>query len=89
MLLALVIGNAVSTIKHASIARHKLLIVQPLMADDRSPDGEPFIAVDGIGAGIGQRVMLTSDGKFARELLGANATPVRWTVVGIEDPKAQ
>ena len=87
MLLALVIGNAVSTIKHASIARHKLLIVQPLMADDRSPDGEPFIAVDGIGAGIGQRVMLTSDGKFARAA-GRDATPVRWTVVGIEDPKA-
>ncbi len=89
MLLAQVIGTAVSTIKHASIRRHKLLIVQPLMADERSPDGEPFIAVDGVGAGTGERVMLTSDGKFARELLQANATPVRWTIVGIEDPKAQ
>ncbi len=87
MLLGDVIGTAVSTVKHRSMQGHKLLVVQPLMADRISPDGDPLIAVDGVGAGTGQRVMLTSDGRGARELLGADATPVRWTVVAIEDPE--
>ena len=41
-------------------------------------------AVDSVGAGIGELVMLTSDGKFARDWLEAQATPVRWSVIGIE-----
>ena len=41
-----------------------------------------------VGAGVGERVVLTSDGRGARELLRARATPVRWTIVAIEDPKA-
>ena len=88
MLLGLVIGTAVATIKHASMQGHKLLVVQPLMADGHSPDGDPLVAVDGVGAGTGEHVMLTSDGRGARELLRADATPVRWTVVAIKDPKA-
>ena len=87
MLLGRVIGTAVSTVKHASIRGQKLLVVQPLMADGKSPDGEPQIAVDGVGAGKGEQVMMTSDGRNARELLRADATPVRWTIIGIEDPK--
>ena len=87
MLLGQVIGTAVATVKHPSMLGHKLLVVQPLMADGQSPDGEPLIAVDGVGAGRGERVMLTSDGRGARELLRADATPVRWTIVGIGDPE--
>ena len=45
----------------------------------------PQIAIDGVGAGVGQRVILTSDGRGAREMLGVEATPVRWTIVGIDD----
>lgn len=85
MLFGTVIGTAVSTVKHASIEGQKLLIVQPLMADGSHPDGEPLVAVDSVGAGTGQRVVLTSDGRFARDWLKASATPVRWTVVGISD----
>jgi microcompartment protein CcmK/EutM len=44
-----------------------------------------LIAVDSVGAGIGERVMLTSDGRFARQWLQSPATPVRWTVIAIED----
>ena len=72
---------------HCSVSQ-KLLVVQPLMADGRSCDGDPVVAVDGVGAGVGERVVLTSDGRGARELLRARATPVRWTIVAIEDPKA-
>lgn len=85
MLIGTVIGTAVATVKHASMEGQKLLVIQPEMADRKSPDGDPLIAIDGVGAGTGQRVMITSDGRGAREILGVDATPVRWTVVAIED----
>jgi ethanolamine utilization protein EutN len=85
MLLGQVIGTAVSTLKHASMDRQKLLIVQPMLADGRQPDGDPLIAVDAVGAGVGQQVILTSDGRFARDWLQAKATPARWAVIGIQD----
>ena len=84
MQLALVIGRGTSTVKHASMAGQKLLVVQPTLIDGK-PDGDPLLAIDGIGAGMGEVVMITSDGRYARELLKAEATPVRWSVIGIED----
>jgi ethanolamine utilization protein EutN len=63
----------------------KLLVVQPLAADGRSPDGEPVLAVDSLGSGRHDTVMISSDGKGTRELLGCNNTPVRWSIIGIED----
>ena len=85
MQLALVVGTATSTVKHASMHGQKLLVVQPLLADGRGADGDPQIAVDSVGAGKGERVMITSDGKFTREVLKTEATPVRWSVIGICD----
>jgi len=87
MQLAHVIGTATATAKHPTLVGRKLLVVQPHMADGRSPDGDPLLAVDGVGAGVGETVMITSDGRFARELLQTQATPVRWTVIGIKDPR--
>jgi ethanolamine utilization protein EutN len=87
VLLAQVVGTAVATVKHASMDRQKLLVVQPMLADGNQPDGDPFIAIDCIGAGVGESVILTSDGRYAREWLGVNATPVRWAVIGIADEK--
>jgi len=63
----------------------KLLIVQPRLVDEKTPDGEPLLAVDAVGAGPGETVMISSDGRAAREMLKADATPVRWTVIGIQD----
>lgn len=63
----------------------KLLVVQPVMADRNTPDGYPLVAIDTIGAGTGERVMITSDGVGTRKMLNADATPVRWSVIGIED----
>ncbi len=85
MLQALVIGTATATVKHPTLRGAKLLVVQPRMADGRSPDGDPLLAVDTVGAGRGETVLLTSDGRFAREWLKTDATPVRWTVIGIKD----
>lgn len=85
MQLGSVVGTATSTVKHASLAGWKLLVVQLLAADGRSPDGEPVLAVDRLGAGRGEKVILTSDGKGTRELLKSDTTPVRWSVMGIAD----
>ena len=85
MQLGFVVGTASSTVKHATMQGQKLLIVQPLMADGIAPDGDPQIAVDAVGAGKGETVMITSDGKYMREMLKTDATPVRWSVIGICD----
>ena len=78
-------STATSTVKHATLRGQKLLIVQPLMADGRAPDGDPQLAIDAVGAGTGERVMITSDGKFVRELVKQENTPIRWSVIGIAD----
>ena len=82
---ALVIGTATATVKHPTLRGAKLLVVQPRLADSRTPDGDPLLAVDSVGAGCGEMVMITSDGRFAREWLETEATPVRWTIIGIKD----
>ena len=82
---ALVIGTATATIKHPTLRGAKLLLVQPRLADGQTPDGDPLLAVDSVGAGRGETVLITSDGRYAREWLKTDATPVRWTVIGIKD----
>jgi ethanolamine utilization protein EutN len=82
---ALVIGRAIATVKHPTLRGYKLLLVQPQLADGQRPDGPPLLVIDTLGAAAGQTVMVTSDGRGARELLGSTQTPVRWTTLGIED----
>ena len=84
MLIGIVEGNATATIRHPSLKGLKLLIVQPLDMVGGA-DGDPVLAVDTIGAGRGMKVLLTNDGKGARELVGDKTSPVRWTVCGIVD----
>jgi ethanolamine utilization protein EutN len=87
MQLGLVVGTGTSTTKHASLRGWKLLIVQPLMADGQAPDGDPRVAIDNLGAGAGDRVIISSDGEGSRALLGVEASPVQWCVVGLPDDK--
>ncbi|MBA60993.1 MAG: ethanolamine utilization protein EutN [Planctomycetaceae bacterium] len=82
---ARVLGTAVSTIKHESMVGSKMLIVQPFLADGETPDGFPLLTLDTVGAGKGDTVIITSDGKAMREQLQADATPARWSVTGIRD----
>ncbi len=84
---AKIIGTATATVRHPSLAGCKLLVAQPLASDGASPDGEPQLVVDRLGAGVGDRVIITSDGKFVRELLKCDNTPVRWSVLGIKDER--
>ena len=85
MQLAIVLGNAISTVKHRSLGNVKLLVCQPLAADGCSRDGAPVIVADYLGAGAGEKIMLTSDGAAVRELYGLQNSPLRWTVLGLVD----
>ena len=61
-----------------------MLIVQ-LTTMDGGADGEPVLAADQLGAGSGSRVILTTDAVLVRELVGANTSPLRYTVMGLAD----
>ena len=89
MQIAIVLGNATSTVKHKSLGNLKLLVCQPMAADRRSRDGVPVIVVDHLGAGPGEWVMITSDGGAVRELYGLEHSPIRWTVLGLLDEVEQ
>jgi len=84
MLLAVVEGSAVTTIKHPSMKGWKVLVVQPLDLAGAA-DGDPLLAIDSLGAGHGDKILISNDGKGARELVGSENSPVRWTVIGIVD----
>jgi ethanolamine utilization protein EutN len=86
MYLGRVMGSAHATVKHPSMEGWKLLLVMALQADGRTPEGDPILVVDSLGAGKGETVMITSDGIGARELVGNPQSPVRWSVLGIRDP---
>lgn len=83
MQLGLVLGTATSTIKHPTFERERLLVVQLEGADGRD-DGDPVLAFDRLGAGKGERVLVTSDGRVLQEMLGRD-TPGRWSVMGLPD----
>jgi ethanolamine utilization protein EutN len=84
MQLGRVEGSATATLKHASLQDWPLLLVQPLMADGQ-PDGAPVLVINSLGARRGDTVLLSSDGKGARELVRDGRSPVRWFVMGIPD----
>ena len=84
MQLGMVIGHATATVKHPSLVGWRMLIVQPLN-NARQPEADPVIAVDKLGSAPGSVVLLNSDGKGARELIGDEKSPVRWFVIGIVD----
>ena len=84
MQLAVVQGRATSTVKHKSLHGVRLLVCQHLGIDGK-PSGDPVLAVDKLGAGAGDRVIVSSDGLGLRELLGDNNSPARWWTIGIVD----
>jgi ethanolamine utilization protein EutN len=79
-----VIGTVVSTQKHRKFEGATLLIVQPLNMDD-TPRGHPLLAVDGVGAGVREKVLVVLEGRAAGEALGKKAAPVDAAIIGIID----
>jgi ethanolamine utilization protein EutN len=84
MQIALIVGHATATVKHASMTGWKLLIAQPLTTDGKE-DGEPQLVIDNLGAGLNDRVIISNDGAGTRKLMNSKNSPVRWFVMGICD----
>lgn len=83
MQLARVIGDVVATIKDAQLAGHKLLVLQPI-TPDREPAGRTLVALDAIGAGVGEHVFFVR-GKEASFPFYPGEPPADACVVGIVD----
>ena len=84
MQIARVVGTVVSTQKHHKFEGAKLLLVQPLTIDDK-PRGATLLAVDSLGAGVHEKVLVVMEGRAAGEALGRKGAPVDAAVVGIID----
>jgi ethanolamine utilization protein EutN len=84
MQIARVIGTVVATRKHPKFEGAKLLLVQPISLDD-TPRGTPLLAVDSVGAGVHEKVLIVLEGRAAGEALGRKAAPVDAAVIGIID----
>jgi ethanolamine utilization protein EutN len=79
-----IVGHAVSTVKHPTLTGWRLPVVQLLTAAGE-PDGEPILAFDSLGAGLGNRVLMCNDGAGTRQMIGSKNSPARWFVMGICD----
>ncbi len=79
-----VVGTVVATQKHKKFEGAKLLLVQPLNMDD-TPRGVALLAVDGVGAGVHEKVLIVLEGRAAGEALGRKAAPVDAAIIGIID----
>jgi ethanolamine utilization protein EutN len=84
MILARITGNVVSTIHHPIVNGRKLLLAERLEPNGK-PTGGYLIAMDTIGAGNGETVLILDEGTGARQILEDSNAPVRSVVVGIVD----
>jgi len=84
MLHAKVVGNAVASAKHPSLDGFKMLLCQQLGAEGE-PTGTPFIAIDLFGAGLHQKVFVSTDGIGARDLVHDSHSPIRMFIQGLID----
>ncbi len=84
MILGRIIGSVVSTIHHPIVNGRKLLVAERL-DEAENPTGGYIIAIDAIGAGQGETVLILDEGSGARQILEDTSAPVRSIVVGIVD----
>ncbi|MGO9259206.1 MAG: EutN/CcmL family microcompartment protein [Bryobacteraceae bacterium] len=84
MLIARVVGELVATQKHPSHEGRKLLLVQPLNLDG-SNRGDAVVALDAVDAGVGDRVLLATEGFSAMTSVGRPNSPIDMAVIGFID----
>jgi microcompartment protein CcmK/EutM len=84
MILGRITGSVVSTIHHPVVQGRKLLVAERLDAAGH-PTGGYLIAMDAIGAGKGETVLILDEGNGARQILDDSRAPVRSIIVGIVD----
>jgi len=84
MLIGRVIGNVVATQKAPSHEGRKILVVQPLNLDG-SDRGEVVLALDAVDAGVGDRVLIVTEGFSAMTAVERTNAPIDAAVVGVID----
>ena len=84
MLIGRVIGELVATHKHPSHEGCKVLIVQPLNLDG-SDRGDAVLALDAVDAGVGDRILLSTDGWASSSAVGRPQSPIDMAVIGFID----
>jgi ethanolamine utilization protein EutN len=88
MVLARIEGNVVATRKHPSFEGWRLLICQPI-SQTGEVEGSPQVAIDSLGAGLHERVIISSDGSAARAAVKDPKSPARWMIIGLVDEPAK
>lgn len=80
-----VVGPLWATVKHPAFVGHPLFVVQPL--DEAGADtGASFVAIDHVQAGVGDKVIVLTEGNGVRQILKqGDQTPIRSIIVGIVD----
>ena len=84
MILGRVIGSITSTINHPFYDGRKLMVVEKTDAGG-APLADYLIALDTVGAGPGERVLVNDEGTGARQVFASADAPVRSVIVGIID----
>ena len=77
-------GSIYGTINHSFYDGKRLLIVDHL-SDSGQPTGKYLIAVDSVGAGAGETVLVIDEGNSARQIIGDKSAPLRSIIVAIVD----
>jgi microcompartment protein CcmK/EutM len=85
LLLAKVKGNVVSTQKNVNLKGHKLLLVHPIDLEGNYLGEKDIIAIDLIGSGIGDTVIVTQEGAAVVQILGHRKAPVHSIIVANVD----
>ncbi len=84
MFMARVVGDVVSTHRHDALGQKKLQLVRRLDLDGNEEGGE-IIALDVIGVGVGERVLVVQEGGAARALFKDKKVPAQAVIVGVVD----
>ena len=84
MIIGKVVGTVVTTISHPHYKNRRLLVVQPLVAEDQEANGD-FIALDNTHAGIGDTVLVNREGNGARQVLNNPDACIISVIIGIVD----
>ena len=85
MILGRVMGTVVSTVQHPFYQGKKQLIVRYCTPSGEFDGDKYVVAVDLVGAGVGETVIVEDEGNSARQLMSATNAPIRSVVVGIVD----
>jgi ethanolamine utilization protein EutN len=84
MIIGKVAGTIYSTINHKFYDHKKLLVVDKVDAKGKK-SGDYIIAVDSVGAGYGETVLVIDEGNSARQVVDDSTAPIRSIIIGIID----